>query len=71
MTIVIKGAKPNESELRSSGAVDIVFDGDSITFRMQGYVNPIISLLNKFEVEELDSRELSLEEVFFSEVSGA
>ena len=63
------GKKPSSAQLISAGATEVMVTEDSIYFESNGYINEILQLLSKFEVSELDSRELSLEEVFFSEVN--
>jgi len=47
----------------------VVVTKDSVYFESNGSINEILQLLSQFQVSELDSRELSLEEVFFSEVN--
>jgi ABC-2 type transport system ATP-binding protein len=42
-------------------------DGHTVRARIMGPISPILRILNQEEILELDSRELSLEEVFFSE----
>jgi ABC-2 type transport system ATP-binding protein len=42
-------------------------DGRTVRARIMGPISPILRILNQEEILELDSRELSLEEVFFSE----
>lgn len=63
------GKKPTSTQLISSGATEVVVTKDSIYFESNGSINEILQLLSHFQVSELDSRELSLEEVFFSEVN--
>ena len=63
------GKKPTSTQLITSGATEVVVTKDSVYFESNGSINEILQLLSQFQVSELDSRELSLEEVFFSEVN--
>ncbi len=63
------GKKPTSTQLITSGATEVVVTKDSVYFESNGSINEILQLLSHFQVSELDSRELSLEEVFFSEVN--
>jgi ABC-2 type transport system ATP-binding protein len=63
------GNKPSSTQLISAGASEVTVTKDSVYFESNGSINEILQLLSRFEVSELDSRELSLEEVFFSEVN--
>ena len=65
---LLSGALPKDSELRAAGAQGIEWQNNVLSFQVQGSVNSTMKLLSGFDVLELDSRELSLEEVFFSEV---
>ena len=65
---LLGGALPKDSELRVAGAQEIEWQNNLLSFQVQGSVNSTMKLLSNFDVLELDSRELSLEEVFFSEV---
>lgn len=65
---LLSGALPKDSELRVAGAQEIEWQHNLLSFQVQGSVNSTMKLLSGFDVLELDSRELSLEEVFFSEV---
>jgi ABC-2 type transport system ATP-binding protein len=65
---LLSGALPKDSELRAAGAQGIEWQNNVLSFQVQGSVNSTMKLLSSFDVLELDSRELSLEEVFFSEV---
>lgn len=62
------GAFSSKEELEDAGAHNIKIDGQEISFEVQGEIDQAIKVLAKYEVIELDSRELSLEEVFFTEV---
>lgn len=68
VSALLDGVLPTLEELKSAGAEAIEFDNHSIKFQMRGTVDPILKLFAKFKVLEFDSRELSLEEVFYSEV---
>ncbi len=69
VTASFVGKKPSSAQLISAGAIDVTVTKDSIYFEGDRSINEILQLLSRFEVSELDSRELSLEEVFFSEVN--
>ncbi len=69
VTASFVGKKPSSAQLISAGATEVTVTKDSIYFESNGSINEILQVLSKFEVSELDSRELSLEEVFFSEVN--
>lgn len=69
VTASFVGKKPSSSQLISAGATEVMVTKDAIYFESNGSINEILQLLSRFEVSELDSRELSLEEVFFSEVN--
>ena len=53
------------------GVDDAAFDGVRVSCSVHGSIRPLVEWLDQHGVEELDSRELSLEEVFFSEYQGA
>ena len=59
---------PPEKELLQTGAENIVFEGKLARFEIRKSVDPVLKEITKYQVIEMDSRELSLEEVFFSEV---
>ena len=59
---------PAKPELEAAGASSIEFENRTVRFDMKGSISKALEVLAKHEVLELDSRELSLEEVFFSEV---
>ncbi|MFM8448267.1 MAG: ATP-binding cassette domain-containing protein [Candidatus Nanopelagicaceae bacterium] len=67
--ITFNGATPDRAELVAYGAKDLEFNGGTLKFEVRGPVTQILKILSKYEILEIDSRELSLEEVFFSEVS--
>jgi ABC-2 type transport system ATP-binding protein len=68
VTVLFNSEIPTADELRNSGAESIEVYGKSINLQMRGSVDRVMKLLSKYTIEEFDSRELSLEEVFFSEV---
>lgn len=69
ITIVFDGNMPTKSQLEAAGATDIEINTNSIRFEIRGAINEILRILTDFRVIEFDSRELSLEEVFFTEVT--
>jgi len=52
---------------RIPGVFDAEVDGERVTCTVRGSVRPLLAWLSAGDVVELDSRELSLEEVFLSE----
>jgi len=52
---------------RIPGVFDAEVDGERVTCTVRGSVGPLLAWLSAGDVVELDSRELSLEEVFLSE----
>lgn len=68
VTSVLDGELPTLDALAATGAENVEFDNHTLKFQMRGTVDPILKLLSRFKVLEFDSRELSLEEVFYSEV---
>ena len=68
VTVLFDGEIPTADELKNVGAESIEVEGKSVNLQMRGSVDRVMKLLSKFTIEEFDSRELSLEEVFFSEV---
>ncbi len=59
---------PNVAELDGiEGVSEAVVQGDHVTCSVHGSVGPLLAWLSARDVVELDSRELSLEEVFFTE----
>lgn len=68
VTAQFKGALPTSNELAKSHAENIAIDGNKFSFQIRGSFDPVLKVLHSYEVVEFDSRELSLEEVFFSEV---
>ena len=65
---VLKGNKPNQGDLLALGVEGVEIDGNAVQFEVHGSIDRAMKFLSHFEVLELDSRELSLEEVFFSEI---
>lgn len=68
VNVLINGNAPSISDLKTVGAEEVEAQGHLLSFQVRGSVDAVTKLLAKYEVLELDSRELSLEEVFFSEV---
>jgi ABC-2 type transport system ATP-binding protein len=67
-SVVFETSAPEPAVLESLGAYNIECENQTLRFDIKGPINNIMQLFAKYEVTELDSRELSLEEVFFSEV---
>jgi ABC-2 type transport system ATP-binding protein len=70
VTALLGGEVPNQSELVNAGAREVEIEKNQVRFEIQGSVDNAIKVLSKYQVLEFDSRELSLEEVFFTEVKG-
>lgn len=70
VTAQIEGNLPTSDELTKNHAENIAIDGNTFSFQIRGSFDPVLKALHGYEVVEFDSRELSLEEVFFSEVVG-
>ena len=68
VTALIEDKLPSDSELQAAGATEIEFENRLIRFEIKGSIAGALQVLSKYKVIELDSRELSLEEVFFTEV---
>ena len=64
---VVRGAVDQHALAGLPGVSDALVAGDRVTCAVHGSVGPLLRLLSTADVVELDSRELSLEEVFFSE----
>lgn len=62
------GSLSSRDELEAVGVHNLKIDGQYVSFEVHGEIDRALKVLAKYEVIELDSRELSLEEVFFSEV---
>jgi len=69
ISILFEGALPTESELKVAGAQNINGGGQLINLEVRGSIDQIMKVISRYQVVEIDSRELSLEEVFFSEVA--
>ena len=67
--VAFTGNKPDSSELIAAGAKDLVINNETLKFEVRGPITEILKILSRYEILEIDSRELSLEEVFFTEVS--
>jgi len=62
------GSLSSRDELEAVGVHNLKINGQDVSFEVHGEIDRALKVLAKYEVIELDSRELSLEEVFFSEV---
>lgn len=69
ISILFDGAVPTKTELQSVGALAINGEGELVNIEVRGSIDSVLKLISKYQVLEIDSRELSLEEVFFSEVA--
>jgi len=59
---------PSEAEINGiEGVSEATVQGDHLSCSVHGSIGPLLAWLSARDVVELDSRELSLEEVFFSE----
>lgn len=67
-SIVIDGEIPDVSEIRNVGVEEIVFEDGVLHVGVRGPVTEFLNLISKYKVVELDSNEISLEEVFLAEV---
>jgi ABC-2 type transport system ATP-binding protein len=70
ISIQFEGVIPTKSELESAGAQSVNDAGQIVNLEIRGSIDQVLKVISKYQVVEIDSRELSLEEVFFSEVSG-
>jgi ABC-2 type transport system ATP-binding protein len=70
VSVIFKGTMPSLAELTTAGAESVSTNMNKVNFEVRGSIDGVIKLLSKYETIEFDSRELSLEEVFFSEVAG-
>lgn len=68
VTAKLIGSLSSRDELEAVGVHNLKIVGQDISFEVHGEIDRALKVLAKYEVIELDSRELSLEEVFFSEV---
>ena len=68
VSAVINGNMPTQNEIESAGGQEVEIEKNQIRFEIRGSVDEAIKVLSKYQILEIDSRELSLEEVFFSEV---
>ena len=68
--VVIEGQMPTEVELATAGAEKVLIEGHELQFEVRGPITDVVKMLAHCRVIEMDSRELSLEEVFFSEIEG-
>jgi hypothetical protein len=70
VSVIFNGTMPSLAELTTAGAESVSTNMNKVNFEVRGSIDGVIKLLSKYETIEFDSRELSLEEVFFSEVAG-
>jgi ABC-2 type transport system ATP-binding protein len=68
IAIQFEGVTPSRAELESAGAESINGSGQLVNLEIRGSIDQVLKVISKYQVVEIDSRELSLEEVFFSEV---
>lgn len=68
LTVTFARQIPDTENLRIIGVREIERLDHSIIFHVEGNLNPLIGYLSGFDVINLTSRELSLEEVFFFEI---
>lgn len=68
VNVLFKNDMPTHMQLIGAGAEFAEFEGQEINFQVRGDIDQTIKLLGTYGIAEFDSRELSLEEVFFSEV---
>lgn len=70
ISAIIDGDMPTHDDLTSLGVDGVDIQGATVRFDVRGSVDAVLKALARYRVVEFDSRELSLEEVFFSEVQG-
>ena len=68
VSVLFEGNLPELAELERAGAEAIEIDQNSLRFQIKGSVDSAVKALSRYNILEFDSRELSLEEVFYSEV---
>jgi ABC-2 type transport system ATP-binding protein len=68
---VLSGRLDPSSLTGLAGVSDVEVEGDRVTCAVHGSIGPLLTCLTSAGVVELDSRELSLEEVFLSEFEAA
>ena len=66
--IVIDGELPNILDIEAVGVQEIFFDEGILHVEVRGPVTEFLNVISKYKVVEIDSNELSLEEVFLAEV---
>jgi ABC-2 type transport system ATP-binding protein len=64
---IVRGGADRDQLARLPGVTEPAVDGERLTCAVHGSVGPLVRWLATEDVVELDSRELSLEEVFLSE----
>ena len=68
MSVRFAGDVPPMNIWHELGAQVLEVDASRVAFDFRGPIDKVIKLLSNYSVQEFDSRELSLEEVFFTEV---
>lgn len=68
LSVRFEGDIPSMSTWRALGADSVEINGSIATFDYRGPVDKVIKMLSAYYVQEFDSRDPSLEEVFFTEV---
>ncbi len=68
ISILFEEAVPTAAELQSAGAQEVTTQDKLINLEVRGSIDQVLKVISKYQVVEIDSRELSLEEVFFTEV---
>ena len=68
VSVLFEGSLPEVAELERAGAEAIEIEQNSLRFQIKGSVDLAVKALSRYNILEFDSRELSLEEVFYSEV---
>jgi ABC-2 type transport system ATP-binding protein len=71
ITAIVRDHRDVADLARLPGVTDAEVDGERVTCTVHGSVGPLLAWLAAGDVVELDSRELSLEEVFLSEFAPA
>lgn len=69
LTAHFVGEIPDTSTISIPGVTKIERIGDALTFDVAGSVQELLVYLSTFDIADLTSSELSLEEVFFSEIN--
>jgi ABC-type uncharacterized transport system ATPase subunit len=67
-SIVFEGKTPEFSEIHVAGVEKIEMDDGILRVEVRGPITEFLNVISRYKVVELDSSELSLEEVFFAAV---